>query len=389
MKPNKILFIASSINGQSIRLGISGGEVRLSEIIREFSNNSKWEVHLLSNRNGGMFCKQFGLKNIINHSFNFKYGKSRIWFILFTIKLLFFLPPSVKNFEGYIYTADEQLYDVIPAFNIKKANHNKWIAVVHWIPRLAFWKRKKSKLLFSLIFMLGVRVSIPIIKYYANIVLSVSNSTRKQLLNEGFDRNKVVSVNCGVSFNSISSESKMISHKSYDAVFMKRIQSVKGAFDLIDIWKFVIRKRPNAKLSVIGGSIDNNKFLELIKNNCLQNNIIFIGPVLKFKEKIRLLKSSKIFILPSYEENWAIVMGEAMACKIPVLAYDLPELIDVWKDSFVHIPLGNKVKFAEEIIRYLDDKRLQISQAEKGYEYVQQFDWKKIAEREIQIIEKL
>jgi len=78
-----------------------------------------------------------------------------------------------------------------------------------------------------------------------------------------------------------------------------------------------------------------------------------------------------------------------MACKIPVLAYGLHELIDVWKNNFFPIKVGNKGEFARTIIRYLGNEKLRISQADIGYKYIQQFDWKKIAEREVKIIQSL
>lgn len=376
------------MNGKLIKSGISGGEVRTAEIMKEFILNG-WEVHLLANKNGNLFCEQFELNNVINHSFNFSEARSRFWFIILTLKTFFSFPADLKNFNGYLYSADEQLYDIIPALKLKIINKNKWIAVVHWVPPIKFWQRKKSFFFVSLIFMLGEILSIPLIKYFSDIVLAISDSTRKQLLKLGFRNNKAIAVKCGVNFQKISKTCNGNIQKKYDAIFMKRIQAVKGAFDLIDIWKLVVRQKPEAKLAIVGGSIDNDKLIDLIRIKKLGNKIFFLGPILDFKEKIKVLASAELFILPSYEENWAIVMGEAMACKIPVLAYNLPELIDVWKDSFVPIPLEDKEKFAEEIIRYLDDKRLREKQAEKGYKYVQQFDWEKIAKEEIKIIENL
>ena len=35
------------------------------------------------------------------------------------------------------------------------------------------------------------------------------------------------------------------------------------------------------------------------------------------------MKSSKLFIFPSYEEGWGISITEAMACGLAVVCYDL------------------------------------------------------------------
>ena len=132
---------------------------------------------------------------------------------------------------------------------------------------------------------------------------------------------KVHTVECGVNFTEIREISETVSDKHYDAVFMKRIQAVKGIFDIIDIWKMVLKERPNAKLVVIGEGIDGEKARRIVKEENLSNNIIFSGMVLDTIEKFQLLASSKLFVLPTYEENWAIVIGEAMAAGIPVITY--------------------------------------------------------------------
>lgn len=388
MKNKKILFINSTITAQSISLGIAGGEVRLAEIMRGFIRD-KWEVHLLSNGGGEIFCKHFGLSKVINHNFNIKEGPSRLWFIIFTVKVIFKLPRELISFKGYLYTANELLFDVIPALKIKIVNQNKWAAVAHWMPPLVFWRRKQSNFVISLLFMLGEYICVFLVKYFSDIILAISEPTRKQLINARVSENKVVAVECGVHLKKTAIILRNNFDKNIDATFMKRIQAVKGVFDLIDIWRIVIRRKPSAKLAIIGGGIDNIQVLNLIKEKKLEDNIIFFGPIFDFEKKIKILGQSRLFVLPSYEENWAIVMGEAMACKIPVLAYDLPELIDVWKNSFVHIPLGNKQDFADKIIQYLENKNLRNKQAEIGYKYVQQFDWKEIAEREIQLIKNI
>ncbi|NQU83430.1 MAG: glycosyltransferase family 4 protein [Parcubacteria group bacterium] len=385
MKKKKIIFVSSSLTAKLVSSGIAGGEVRLAAIMKGFIEDN-WEVHFLTNGGGKLFCELFRLNKVINHNFDIKEEITRLWFVIFTIKTLFRFPKTLKDFNGYIYTANELLFDVIPALKLKLINKNKWIAVVHWVPPLKFWLRKKSKFLHSLLFLIGEVLGLFIIKHFSNIVLAVSDLTARQLAKLGINSDKLFSVKCGVNFNKIDTIASKIKEKTYDAVFMKRIQAVKGVFDLIDIWEIVARKKPKAKLAIMGGGADNEQIISLIKSKNLENNIIFLGPIFDFERKIKILARSKLFILPSYEENWAIVMGEAMACKIPVLAYNLLELVDVWQNSFVQISLGDKNFFAEKIINYLDNKILRDKQAELGYQYVQQFEWADIAQKELEII---
>jgi len=74
--------------------------------------------------------------------------------------------------------------------------------------------------------------------------------------------------------------------------------------------------------------------------------------------EFQVLKSSKIFILPSYNESWALVVCEAMACGLPVVAYDLPVFEEVYKKGMILIPIGDIDKFAGAILKLLYDIKL-------------------------------
>jgi glycosyltransferase involved in cell wall biosynthesis len=76
-----------------------------------------------------------------------------------------------------------------------------------------------------------------------------------------------------------------------------------------------------------------------------------------------------------------------MASNTPVITYNLPELLEVWKDKVVYIPLGNKRKFAQSVLSLisspLDRKRI----AKKAKEFVTTLDWKNVARNELKVIE--
>jgi glycosyltransferase involved in cell wall biosynthesis len=174
--------------------------------------------------------------------------------------------------------------------------------------------------------------------------------------------------------------------KVYDAVFLKRVQAVKGALDLPKIWKHVVATNPKAKLLVIGFGEDFDRLKEMVKQEGLESNIELAGLVYDLQKKFSLLCSSKLFILPSYEENWAIVIGEAMGAGLPVVAYGLDELKVVWKDNFVPVPVGDTEAFSKNILQLLNNEYARQSLAAKAKDYVARLDWSRIAERELQAI---
>ena len=102
-----------------------------------------------------------------------------------------------------------------------------------------------------------------------------------------------------------------------------------------------------------------------------------------FEEKFKILNSSKLFILPSHEENWAIVIWEAMAIWNPVICYNLPEITPIWQDNVCWINMFDTGMFAQEVLRLLNDEKLMKTMSEKANEFIKKFDWKEIANIEL------
>jgi len=97
---------------------------------------------------------------------------------------------------------------------------------------------------------------------------------------------------------------------------------------------------------------------------------------------------SKLFLLPSYEENWAIVIGESLACGTPVIAYNLYELEEVWEDSIEFVELSYISAFTVRVIKLLNDDNVLKDKSIRGEEYIKRYDWEQIADMEIELINK-
>ncbi|MFC1700339.1 glycosyltransferase family 4 protein [Patescibacteria group bacterium] len=378
------LFIAL---GVSEKPGISGGETRFMEVAKGWEERG-YKIHLLSTGGGPYLCEKFDLK-AKHHVIRVK-NKGRLGFV-FRFFSAFLIPKSLRDFnEGIVVSTNEQLYDVLPGLIIKLRNTSniKWGVVTHWLPPFRFWIRKQSTALNSLLFLISERISLYLGCIFADKVLAVSSSTKKQIEKDIFGRfaiKKVEAVECGVNYDDIRKVSEGVS-KEYEAVFMKRIQAVKGAFDLPKIWKEVIRKLPNAKLYVIGSGIDGEKVREVVEEEDLSDSITFKGPIFDFDKKIKEVSKAKLFLLPSYEENWAIVIGEAMASGTTVVTYDLPELREVWGNNLFFVPVGDTQEFAKKILELLEDSAQRQEIRDKALEYVKKYDWKNISEKELKIL---
>ena len=199
---------------------------------------------------------------------------------------------------------------------------------------------------------------------------------------------KIVSV-VGNGINLPSSNDSERRTKTYDSVFLGRVTEDKGIFELFQAWSIVIRKASSSQLLLIGGidEASKNRILNTIKRTHIGANVHISGYV-SDEELVKLLESSKIFVLPSHEEGFSLSAAEAMAVGLPCILSDLPALRETYSGTAVFVPPRNVDKLAESILNLLENPRRQEELGKKGKELAKQFSWKQVAEKELEVLKK-
>lgn len=104
-------------------------------------------------------------------------------------------------------------------------------------------------------------------------------------------------------------------------LFLSRIHPKKGIELLVEAWSLLDKnKKLGWKVEIVGnGDVKYLKSLEkLILEKGLESEITMLGP--KFGEnKLAAYQRADLFVLPTYSENFGIVVAEALACGIPVI----------------------------------------------------------------------
>lgn len=131
--------------------------------------------------------------------------------------------------------------------------------------------------------------------------------------------------------------------KKYDLAWTGRVHRQKGIDDLILTLKHLSAQIPDFKAVIIGSA--KRELSPLIQRAGLESFVTFAGFVPE-AEKLRLLKSSRLFLMPSHYESWGIVIAESFACDTPVLAYDLPPYRPIFGDLPNYVPCFDMEKFA-------------------------------------------
>ncbi len=144
----------------------------------------------------------------------------------------------------------------------------------------------------------------------------------------------------------------------------------KGIYDFLKLSK----EHPEIKWVWVGGfpyGIFSADYFNIryMKTKC-GSNVIFTGFIPDITEAY---SGADVFFMPSYAETFGLVILEALACDLPVVARDIPEFREIF-DEVVHF--FNAPDGVSAILKD-DDKLKESSGAARAY--TEQFDIKRIA----------
>jgi glycosyltransferase involved in cell wall biosynthesis len=168
-------------------------------------------------------------------------------------------------------------------------------------------------------------------------------------------------------------------------LFLSRIHPVKGLPMLIDAWSQV---DPDGWRLVIAGPDEEGHRAEVeskVRERALADVVDFVGPVSN-DEKWTLYRNSDLFVLPTYSENFGIVVAEALASGCPVLTTTgAPwQMLEEHGCGWWVEPTAEQVASAlrEAVERSNHDRS---AMGKRGRELVKRrFSWSSIAERLVQ-----
>jgi glycosyltransferase involved in cell wall biosynthesis len=152
-----------------------------------------------------------------------------------------------------------------------------------------------------------------------------------------------------------------------------RLEKVKGINYLLLAMKIILAKFPYARLEIVGDGSLLEELEEISKKIGISNSVKFFG---KFTDVIPFYKRMDIFVLPSILEGFGIVLLEAMAAGIPVVASDVDGIREViiQGESGILIPPKNPDALASAVIQLIENPQLVKSLVENGFKRAQLFD---------------
>ena len=208
-------------------------------------------------------------------------------------------------------------------------------------------------------------------------IISVSKHTRSKLVNSLKVKSKVTVVPNGIDLTKI--EKVKPSQIQSDVVFAGRLLAHKNVDLLIKAISVLSKVKKDIRCVIVGEGPEDKYLKQLTIDLKLSKNIVFYDFLKDHDKLYALMKSSKVFVLPSTREGFGIVVLEANACGIPVITIDhkdnaAQDLIKKGENGYL---VGRNVQdLVEKISLCLDNTK-----KPEYVEYMRKYEWYKIIEK--------
>ncbi len=227
----------------------------------------------------------------------------------------------------------------------------------------------------------------------SDAIASVSKYSSNDLMKNGIPESKIHTVYNGVDivrFNpAIDSEIIKSKYEGKDILlYVGPISERKGLTYLIDAMPSIIKERKDAILILVGSG-DNTDLIKKCVEYKIDKNVIFTGFI---DEKMLpyYFSACDIFVLPSLQEGFGMVLLEAMACGKVVIASKTSAIPEVVGDAGILVEPKCPEAISAAVIDLLNDQTKRRDLEHKAIERARSvFTWDSVADRLIEVYKKI
>jgi glycosyltransferase involved in cell wall biosynthesis len=174
-------------------------------------------------------------------------------------------------------------------------------------------------------------------------------------------------------------------------LFVGNMEQRKNPLFLLDVLKDLLSLRKKVKLILCGTGPLMDIIRQRVNQFALGNYVILTGAV---PEHLMpdYYNLADVFVFPSILEGFGLVMGEAMSCGKPVVAFNtsaIPEVVENGVTGFLVSP-SNKSEFVQKVLLLIENKKLRIEMGNKAIKRVDHlFRWERAARETLNIYRQI
>jgi len=190
-------------------------------------------------------------------------------------------------------------------------------------------------------------------------VITVSESSKKDLLKNGFKAENIRLISEGIEIEPINDLKDVIKFEKPTILALGAIKTMKRTDHIIRAFEICKVTVSNLQLLVAGSSEGKYgaKVLKMIEKSKYIDSINFLGKVSKEK-KIELMQKAHLLVVTSVKEGWGLVVTEANSQGTPAVVYGVDGLRDAVKNNQTGLVCGQNTpeNMDKKIVNLLNNK---------------------------------
>jgi glycosyltransferase involved in cell wall biosynthesis len=183
---------------------------------------------------------------------------------------------------------------------------------------------------------------------------------------------------------------KKVARSPYTILFVGRLEAEKGAMELFEAVKLVLRHVPDARLVIVGTGTEERALRQRIARDGLQDSIELRGQ-LPYADIEDLYRSATVLAVPSlWPEPFGLIGPEAMQFGLPVVSSGRGGMSD-WADDGRNALIAdpqNTAAFADALTRILRDGQLRATLAQQALKDAREFSMQRYVTELIAVYER-
>lgn len=183
--------------------------------------------------------------------------------------------------------------------------------------------------------------------------------------------------------NREESRKKMGFDNEFVIITVARLEKVKGLEYLIKALD-ILKKRSgeNYKLLIIGEGTERDNLKNLTKKLKLENSIKFLGQISN-QDIPNYLSAADCFVLPSISEGFGIVILEAMAANVPIVATRVGGILDIIENekTGILVQSKNSNQIAKAVYELYSNPEFAKNLAKNAGNDLEKYNWNNIVKK--------
>lgn len=226
------------------------------------------------------------------------------------------------------------------------------------------------------------RLFLPTVARYtfeaADCVLCYTDVDRERLLERNIDATVSI-VSNGVDCKTFFPDETV--DRKFQVLFVGRLKPDKGAGTVVDAFSELDERYDSLTLKMVGEGPQREELERVVGERGLTDRVSFEGAV-AYDRMPQLYNESEVFVLPSLSEGMPRTVLEALACGVPAVTTDLPQLEPVLDGAGATVPPNSPERLASAVDELLADDDGRRRKGRTGRERIlQHHNWEETVER--------